>query len=332
MERLPTYEELPVTPDAPAGASWGLWGQDDRLGCLNLLTPERVVRAAGLIRRGALFPLDWDRALPNPPLGHRVLVEHSVEGTPGVSHDDVLDRFNPQSSSQWDGFRHIGLHTAMGIPESGLEEVYGTDVHYNGLPSESHGVDHWARAGIAGRGVLLDVAGYREREGRPLRLSAAEDVGVDEVRAILAAEAVALEPGDILLLHFGWVEWYESLDQNVRDKLGSIRIPRAPGLRAGREMTSFLWDSHLAALASDTPYVEVGPSGPGLSEEERVTRFAFLHSQLLPLLGLPLGEMWDLSRLAADCATDGVYEFFLTSAPMNIRGGVGSPPNAIAIK
>lgn len=332
MQRLPDYDQLPVTTGAPAGSSWGLWGPDDRLGCLNLLTPERVRRAAQLIRRGEVFPLDWDRALPDPSLGHRVHLEHSVEGTPGIGHDDVLDRFNPQSSSQWDGFRHIGLHTSMGIPESGLEARYGTDVHYNGLPSAEHGVDHWARKGIVGRAVLVDVARRRAQEGRPLHLDVAEDVSVDDLEATLGAQGVALEPGDIMLLHFGWVEWYESLDQPRRDKLGAARIPRSPGLRAGKNMTRFLWDCHVAAIAADTPYVEVAPSGPGLSDEERGTRFAFLHSQLLPLLGVPLGEMWDLSALAADCAADGVYESFLTSAPMNVRGGVGSPPNAIAIK
>jgi hypothetical protein len=332
VERLPGYDELPVRPDAPAGSSWGLWGDDDRLGTLNLLTPERVVRSARLVRRGAVFPLDWDRALPDPPLSRRPHVVHTVEGTPGVGHDDVLDRFNPQSSSQWDGFRHIGLHTAMGIPESGLEATYGADVHYNGLPSAAHGVDHWARAGIVGRAVLVDVARARALDGRPLELTAAEDVGPDELEAMLAAQGVALEPGDILLLHFGWVEWYESLDRPVREKLASVRVPRSPGLRAGRAMTRFLWDAHVAAIAADTPYVEVAPTGPGLSEDERATRFAFLHSQLLPLLGIPLGEMWDLSALAADCAADGVYECLCTSAPINVRGGVASPANAIAIK
>ena len=37
-------------------------------------------------------------------------------------------------------------------------------------------------------------------------------------------------------------------------------------------------------------------------------------------------------RVAADCALDGRYEFFFTSAPLNKRGGVASPPNALAIK
>ena len=35
---------------------------------------------------------------------------------------------------------------------------------------------------------------------------------------------------------------------------------------------------------------------------------------------------------ADDCAADGVYEFFLTAAPLPITGAVGSPVNPIAVK
>lgn len=41
-DELPSYRELPVRPDAPPGSSWGLWGDDDQLGTLNLLTDERT--------------------------------------------------------------------------------------------------------------------------------------------------------------------------------------------------------------------------------------------------------------------------------------------------
>ena len=47
---------------------------------------------------------------------------------------------------------------------------------------------------------------------------------------------------------------------------------------------------------------------------------------------MALGELWHLDDLAADCAVDGVCEFFLASAPLNVRGGIGSPPNALALK
>jgi hypothetical protein len=68
-----------------------------------------------------------------------------------------------------------------------------------------------------------------------------------------------------------------------------------------------------------------------LADRERMDEI-FMHIRLLPLLGLPLGEFFDLANLAEDCANDGVYEFFFTSAPLNLRSGVASPPNALAIK
>jgi hypothetical protein len=42
--------------------------------------------------------------------------------------------------------------------------------------------------------------------------------------------------------------------------------------------------------------------------------------------------MWDLEALGDDCAADGVYEFLVTSAPLNLQNGVGSPANALAVK
>ena len=67
------------------------------------------------------------------------------------------------------------------------------------------------------------------------------------------------------------------------------------------------------------------------ADPERGLEF-FVHLALLPLLGLPIGELWDLDALAADCAADGVYELLFTSAPLNMQSGVASPPNALAIK
>jgi kynurenine formamidase len=57
-----------------------------------------------------------------------------------------------------------------------------------------------------------------------------------------------------------------------------------------------------------------------------------LHRVLIGLLGFAIGELWNLEDLAQDCATDGVYEFLLASAPLNVTGGIGSPANALAIK
>jgi hypothetical protein len=57
-----------------------------------------------------------------------------------------------------------------------------------------------------------------------------------------------------------------------------------------------------------------------------------VHFSLLALLGLPIGELWDLDGLAAACAADGRYECLITSAPLNLAEGVASPPNALALR
>jgi hypothetical protein len=57
-----------------------------------------------------------------------------------------------------------------------------------------------------------------------------------------------------------------------------------------------------------------------------------LHVRILAMLGIPIGELFDLEALAADCAADGRYECFFTSAPINLPGGIASPPNALAFK
>jgi hypothetical protein len=57
-----------------------------------------------------------------------------------------------------------------------------------------------------------------------------------------------------------------------------------------------------------------------------------MHRPLIALLGLIIGELWKLDELARDCAADGRHEFLVTAKPLNLLGGVGSPPNAMAVK
>jgi hypothetical protein len=40
--KLPTYDELPIDTKYPPKTAWGLWGEEDNYGTLNLLTEERV--------------------------------------------------------------------------------------------------------------------------------------------------------------------------------------------------------------------------------------------------------------------------------------------------
>lgn len=320
---LPSYDELPVTPDGPPGSSWGVWGEigTDVLGCLNLLTPERVVRAASLIRRGAVYGLNLDATLPSPPLFGRPPFTHEVIGPLGGSHDDLLHNWNTQSSTQWDGFRHVA------------HPLYG---HYGGVPDELHGIHHWVDR-IVGRCVLVDVGRWLEAQGRPLTFDGPDPITPEDVRACIAAQGTPIEVGDILLLRTGWLSWYRTLDSEQRIAISGRRDLATPGLAPGEETLRLLWDLHIAAIAADNPGLEVFPLGTVTDRsiaKADPTRWpdVFMHTALLPLLGLPIGELFDLDALAEDCAATGTYDAFFTSVPLHVPQGVATPPNAIAIR
>ena len=64
-DTLPTYDQLPYKAENPAKTAWGLFGDEDQIGMFNLQTPERIAQAAQLIRKGAMFPMNWDQSLPS---------------------------------------------------------------------------------------------------------------------------------------------------------------------------------------------------------------------------------------------------------------------------
>lgn len=313
MPDLPSYRDLPVKPGAPAGSSWGVWGDDDELGCLNKITSEGTAAARELIRRGAVFALNLRVDRPDPPLYGRGAPRHTITGEGGNGRDDYLDNFWPQASSQWDSLRHI-RH-----PEHGF---YNGTRDYQIVAGDAGrlGIDTVARRGIAGRTVLLDIGRHRV-----LDYARSEAITVADLDACRTAQGVDVKPGDVLLLRTGWLGWYLSeTTAEQRAEMPDRSRLFAPGIAATEDMAAYLWDLQIAAIAADNPALEAWPP---LAETG-----GFLHQRLIPLLGLPIGELWWLDDLAADCAADGVYECFFTSAPLNVPGGVGSPPNALAIK
>jgi len=322
-DRLPTYAELLVREDAPPGSSWNVFGTGDELGTLNLLDEERSRAAARLVRRGKAFNLDYELDAFSPPVSpnrrrarHTMLSRHD-----GQVRDDRLDDFYLQVSSQIDGLRHH-RHPVHGFYGGAPDEAVA-------VGSPTLGIQLAATRGIAGRGVLLDVAGHLSRLGRPLDLARAESINTRTLDEVAEAQGVALEPGDILLLHTGWAR--HAVDVLAPHQKAALSTRRYfCGLEQSRETLAWIWDHHFAIVASDTVAVEVMPSVDSSPFTDNVGRM--MHPDLIALLGVHLGELWKLDELAADCADDGVYEFLVTAKPLNLLGGVGSPPNAMAIK
>jgi kynurenine formamidase len=145
-----------------------------------------------------------------------------------------------------------------------------------------------------------------------------------ELQAAIEHQGSPLKPGTILLVRTGWMESYEKLTADEKRAIAPMEKMRSAGIEASREMVAWLWNNRVAAIGTDCPAVEAVPSD--------FTDESILHYRALPLLGLPLGELFVLAPLAEECARDRRYEFMVVSAPLNVEGGIASPPNAVAIK
>ena len=146
---------------------------------------------------------------------------------------------------------------------------------------------------------------------------------VEDLKAARRRSGVEFRAGDILLIHTGFAAWY--LAQSAGDRTNVSRTLATPGIARGEDMCRYLWNAHVAAVASDTFAVEVFPP-------DRGRPMGFMHRMLIGQFGMALGELWWTEDLAADCAGDGVHEVFLVSVPLHAPGAIGSPPNALAIK
>src|SRR5579884_4498172 len=188
--------------------NWGRWGKDDQIGTLNHVTPEDIVKAAGLIRSGKVFALGipLDRNGPQTGLfGGRWNPIHTMLATgtdavagrqdvvPNIRYADDAINMPVQCATHWDSLGHIFYE----------EKMYnGHDarlVDCNGLGKL--GIEH-SRNKMVGRGVLLDVARFKKVECLP------DGYGISnaELDACARAQDVAVGRGDFVIIRTGQLE------------------------------------------------------------------------------------------------------------------------------
>ncbi|KZT11175.1 uncharacterized protein LAESUDRAFT_754863 [Laetiporus sulphureus 93-53] len=324
-EKLPTFDELPSFHNL-TGCAWDVWGKDDELGTVNLLTEDVVKEAAKEIKSGKTICLNWPVNFPNKPMFQRQPPHLEMWSKWPAVHDDAL-HINTQSGTQWDGLRHFGIIEQdvfyQNTPSSFFQKGHivlpdPTKVDHNLI---KYGIHNWAQHGICGRGVLLDIVRYYTASGDALPYDPWSTYGlsVDVLQDCAKRQGVTFRPGDILILRVGFIRKFLAVTQEERDALGG-KSETLAGIEQSEGMKRFLWDNHFAAIASDQPAIERWPA-------EGTT---FLHQTLLGLWGMPIGEFFDLEELSKVCAETGRYTFFFTSWPLNVLGGVASPPNAAA--
>ncbi|QKV96214.1 cyclase family protein [Streptomyces sp. NA02950] len=332
IDDLPSYEELLRRTDAPPGSTWSLFGPDDQLGTLNLLRAQSLTAAAQEVRTGTAFSLDLpsDTITPSLTATRRPAEHHIFQRTP-FHFDEWLDGFYPQYGSQLDGLWHVAH------PDHGFYN--GADPRHCAPGNRLLSIHHFSALPIAGRAVLLDVERHLRDQGRPIDHAAGQPITADDLESTRIAQRTTIRPGDILLIRFGWLHWYRTT-ASPETRAGLASNPVHPGLVQSHEIVGWLWDHRISLVAADNFALECWPAqsdSPFLSDDERHhghrdASTGIMHRALLGLLGLPIGELWDLDALAAACATDHRYTCLLTVAPLPLVGGIGSPANATALR
>ncbi|KAK7711226.1 hypothetical protein SLS57_008141 [Botryosphaeria dothidea] len=323
-----SFDALPPVPTQPQGCTWGIWGSSDELGTLNLLTPDRVRAARSEIQTGESIQLDWPlHNVQFPGFGRKPFEQKVLDLAPlGFKALDDEVYVNTQSGSQWDSLKHFA-HQKSGMYYNGVS-------HETAVKTTKNGIHKWCeRGGIVGRGVLVDwttahadldnqLRWYEHKHGNPPSAITRHEIPAAELEETLRYQGTTTRPGDIMLVRSGYVRWHDNAGPEDRKK-GTQEDTCAVGLQSNETTVRWLYDRHFAAVAGDTVAFEAWP--PPLESGW------CLHEWLLVQWGTPIGEMWDLEKLSKKCEEERRWTFFLTSAPLHVEGGVGSPPGAIAI-
>ncbi|CAK7203905.1 hypothetical protein SEUCBS139899_006655 [Sporothrix eucalyptigena] len=338
---IPDFDNLPPVESMPQGWAWGIFdkgGQKDVYGTLNFLTQDVVKAAAKEVHEGISVSLNWPLdAVIKPTIG-RTPLDHKV--LPFTLHDhgyiglDDEIRFNTQSSSQWDSLCHYP-HQATGTGYNGVSATVATVEAAADAPvppSTVPTLEHWHDRGcLVARGVLLDYRVYAERHSIQYSSMDKHVITIADLEACAREQNTTLKPGDVLLIRCGFTEDMSTLSPGEQTKV--LYAYRFCGIEGTKEMAAWLWNHRFSAVAGDSISFEVSPPQikDGDTMRDGTVGDYVLHPYLLSGFGMPIGELWDLKKLSETCARLKRWSFMLTSVPLNYRGSIGSPPNAVAI-
>jgi kynurenine formamidase len=290
------------------GRGWGwVWGENDEVGALNALTPERIVTALRGVERGQVYDLgvtiDRSTFLPEVHAPTEVVAYRTPAGLAreglfgiaagGLSFNTSLVMLSDHAGTQLDGLCHA---------------TYGADDHwYNGYASGAYGFDSGPRRASAHNippvispGVLVDVAGALDL----VELPPGHPIGVADLRLALDRQHSAIEPGDVVLVRTGAMRhWTEA---------GCDVARFGPANTAGLTLAAARWlveELGAIVVGSDTATVECVPAADG-------DNFHPVHQYLLIDQGVHLGELHHLEQLAADRT----YRFTYVALTPKVRG------------
>ncbi len=288
--------------------AWGLWGDTDEIGALNLVGPQQILKAASLVRQGKVVSLAQPLSKKTPVPSHRAGLLHFMDRDGG----DYA-----AGARQTHGFQfaedsvvmplHIGTHI------DALCHAWYDDQLYNGHSGNEITSTHGAKKcgidklpPIVTRGILLDVAAKHRGP-----LADGYSIGADELRTVAKEAGLALQSGDAVLIRTGWLE------NQAGKQRHEIDFNREPGI----DVDAALWlaESGVAMVGADNFAIEAMPFPEG-------TTFP-VHQRLIRDYGISLLEGMALKAFAEL----GINEFLFVAAPLPVVGGTGCPITPLAI-
>jgi kynurenine formamidase len=289
------------------------WGADDQAGAANRLTQDLIVQALRMARTGRIFDLSFPVSMQAPT--HPVYLTPyfiCLNHQPWASARYEREVTGATNDIGWAQERiELDMHTGTHVDALGHATVAGRA--FNNLPLlDVYGNWGLLKLGIENlppvltRGVLADVAGYRETDMKP-----GDAITADELQRVLKAEQVEVRPGDVVLVRTGWAKYW-GVDNDT------YMLGGCPGISL--DAARWLAASGVVAVGADQASVEVWPA-------EQPGQDFSVHIELLVKSGVYLIEQTQLE----DIARERVYEFLLVCVTPKFAGATGSPVRLLAI-
>ncbi len=286
------------------------YGADDEIGAANLITPERVVAASKLIKKGETHPLGIvvDPKMPAfPPrtTSVQVVTPGQVQGqetakTFGwpISYNDDLAQLWFGTGPQIDGLGHLGENNVYYNCNKAADFVDITGLKKLGI----HNIPP-----LVGRAVIIDMAKHNNVEA----MEGGQAITTQDLKAAMEAQNVTVNEGDIVLIHTGWTDAKLTSSPNEW-------VSKEPGLDNGA--ADYIASLNPVAVGADTWGLEVVPPAPG-------DKVFFGHAQLLGKHGIYILETMDTGGVLRK----GVNEFMFVLGQARIKGAVQMIINPIAM-
>ena len=315
--------EAPPLTKWQKGKGWGwVWGPNDEVGSLNEMTDASRLAAMRLVKQGRTYDLGitYDRTSFKWP-GHSPGEILSFRTPEGVKRQRDLPALVDQNSIQtaWHSCA-LFINDNVATQIDGLGHITaGADNHwYNGFKERDWGGNWGVRKcdattipPIVARGVLIDVAGYKNVPVLPPHTV----ITPDDLQGALRRQGTELQPGDVVLIRTGTLLYW---GETGADEDGLIKQHDTAGIDLAA--AKWLVEQHGSMLiGSDTSGLEYVPKPEDTAAyRAKYGTFIPVHHFLLIEQGVHIGEFHQLEELARDR----VYEFCYFCPVNKVKGAV----------